>query len=90
MSELIDNHQARRFEWEEDGKLAFTNYRLEANLLSLPHVEAHPDLRGQGTAGRMLNAVFSLARQRGWKVRPICGYAVAYLQRHPEFHDLAE
>ena len=28
------------------------------------------------------------ARARGWKVRPLCSYADAYIRRHPEYNDL--
>ncbi|MEO5715902.1 MAG: GNAT family N-acetyltransferase [Luteolibacter sp.] len=85
---MTDNPTLRRFELIEEGRLAFADYRLDGDLLILPHVEADPALRGKGTAGRLMAAVLELARERGWKVRPICGYAAAFIQRHPEFEDL--
>jgi predicted GNAT family acetyltransferase len=88
MAEITDNTARGRFELEEEGKLAFANYRLEGNVLVLPHVEADPALRGKGAAGRLMAGVLELARARGWKVRPICGYAAAYIERHPESRDL--
>jgi predicted GNAT family acetyltransferase len=88
MGEITDHTARRRFELEEEGKLAFANYRREGEVLILPHVESHPDLRGKGTAGRLMAGVLDLARKRGLKVLPICGYAAAYIQRHPEYHDL--
>jgi predicted GNAT family acetyltransferase len=30
------------------------------------------------------------ARANGWKVVPMCSYAVAYLRRHPEYNDLLQ
>ena len=90
MSAITDNTTRSRFELIEEGKLAFADYRLDGDLLTLPHVEADPALRGKGTAGRLMAGVLELAREYGWKVRPICGYAVAYLERHPEYRDLLE
>ncbi|MES2475903.1 MAG: GNAT family N-acetyltransferase [Verrucomicrobiota bacterium] len=90
MPSLTDNTARSRFEWIEEGKLAFADYRLNNSLLILPHVEADPALRGKGSAGRLMTAVLELARERGWKVRPICGYAVAFMARHEEFQDLLE
>lgn len=90
MNPITDNPSRRRFELIEDGKLAFADYRLEGDLLILPHVEAAPALRGTGAAGRLMDGVLDLARENGWKVRPICGYAAAYLQRHPEHRNLLE
>lgn len=90
MSQITDNTGRSRFELIEEGKLAFADYRLDDGLLIIPHVEADPALRGKGTAGRLMEGVLTLARERGWKVRPICGYAAAYITRHPEHAELRE
>ncbi|MES2922843.1 MAG: GNAT family N-acetyltransferase [Verrucomicrobiota bacterium] len=90
MPTITDNTARSRFELEEEGKLAFADYRLVGDLLILPHVEADPALRGKGAAGRLMEGVLEKAREQGWKVRPICGYAAAYIARHPEFHELRE
>ncbi|MES2658763.1 MAG: GNAT family N-acetyltransferase [Verrucomicrobiota bacterium] len=90
MATITDNTAQGRFELVEEGKLAFADYRLDGNLLILPHVEADPALRGKGAAGRLMAGVLELAKEKGWKVRPICGYAAAYLVRHPEYRDLRE
>lgn len=90
MARITDNTVRSRFELEEEGKLAFADYRLEGDVLILPHVEADPALRGKGSAGRLMEGVLGLARQRGWKVRPICGYAAAYIDRHPDYRDMLE
>jgi uncharacterized protein len=90
MSTITDNSARSRFELVEEGKLAFADYRLEGRVLTLPHVEADPALRGKGTAGRLMAGVLELARERGWKVRPVCGYAAAYIERHPDHAGLLE
>lgn len=88
MNPVTDNTARQRFELVEDGKLAFSEYRRQDDLLILPHVEADPALRGKGTAGRLMQGTMEIVRERKLKVRPVCGYAVAWLQRHPEFGDL--
>lgn len=88
MTRITDNAARQRFELIEDGLLAFADYTRQGDVLILPHVEADPALRGRGTAGRLMAGVLELARQRGLKVTPVCGYAVAWLRRHPEYHDL--
>jgi len=87
---VTDNESRQRFELIEEGKLAFADYRLQGGVLVLPHVEADPALRGRGAAGRLMEGVMEIARQRGVKVRPVCSYAVAWLERHPEHGDLRE
>ncbi len=88
MSDVIDNPALNRFELEEQGQTAFADYRRQGDVLVIPHVEAPPALRGAGTAGRLMEGLLTLARQRGDKIRPVCGYAVAYLRRHKQWQDL--
>ena len=88
MTDVTDNTARRRFELEEEGKLAFADYRLRDGTLVIPHVEADPALRGKGTAGRLMEGVLDHARREGLKVSPLCGYAAAYMRRHKQFADL--
>ena len=87
---VTDNTERQRFERIEEGKLAFADYRIRDDVMIVPHVEADPALRGRGAAGRLMDGVLAEARRRGLKVRPVCGYASAYVRRHPEYHDLLE
>ena len=86
--EVRDNQELGRFELELDQGLAFATYRIEGDRLYLPYVEAAPRLRGTGAAGRLMAGVMSIARKAGLTVVPLCGYARAWVRRHPEHHDL--
>jgi predicted GNAT family acetyltransferase len=88
MSDVIDNTAERRFELLENGRLAFADYRREGGRLVVPHVEAHPELRGTGAAGRLMEGMLAQARAEGLTVVPLCGYAAAYMRRHKQHHDL--
>ncbi|MCW1914951.1 N-acetyltransferase [Luteolibacter sp. GHJ8] len=90
MNPVTDNVARQRFELVEEGKVAFSDYRQHGDVLILPHVEADPALRGRGTAGRLMEGTMQIVRERGLKVQPVCGYAVAWLQRHPEYADAVE
>lgn len=79
--EVIDNTAKSRFELVEKGLLAYADYEIDGNSLVLPHVEAHPDMRGTGAAGRLMQGVLKAADSRGLEIKPICGYAVAYLRK---------
>jgi predicted GNAT family acetyltransferase len=88
MSAVTDHPERQRFELIEDGKLAYADYRVEGDVLVIPYVYADPALRGRGTAGRLMTGVLEVARERGLKVEPICGYAAAFIERHAEYRDL--
>lgn len=83
-----DNDQKQRFEWTEDGLTAFADYRERPGYLSLPHVEAPIAMRGTGAAGRLMAAIVGHARENSLKLRPICPYAVAWFNRHPDAADV--
>jgi len=57
-------------------------------VLAILHVEAPPALRGSGAAGRFMQLLMEHLQQEHQKVLPICGYAVAWIRKHKEFHPL--
>lgn len=88
MNSVTDNQTEHRFELEENGFTAFASYRRDGDSYRIPHVEAPSQLRGQGTAGRLMEGIAALARARGFKVVPTCPYAVAWFRRHPGAADV--
>lgn len=84
MSDVVDNEAARRFELEEGGLTAIADYHLQDDGLYIDYVESPPALRGTGAAGRLMDGVMAVARARGLKVVPVCGYAAAWIKRHPD------
>jgi predicted GNAT family acetyltransferase len=85
---LRDNRAAGRFELDVEGHVAFADYRRQGGRLVIDHVETPIALRGGGVASKVMQGVADQARREGAKVVPICSYAVAWFQRHPEAADL--
>lgn len=77
-----------RFELAVDGQIVFARYSRRGSSLVILHVEAPPALRGTGAAGNLMAGIMETARAEASKVRPLCGYASAWLQRHSQYHDL--
>ncbi len=88
MTTVRDNPVKSRFELEEEGEIAFADYRRSGGALIIPHVEAPAALRGKGTAGRLMSGALDLIREQGLKVVPSCPYAAAFIQRHKGYQDL--
>jgi hypothetical protein len=88
MAELKDDREAGRFEILEAGQTVFADYRLGEGRLIIDHVETPPVLRGGGAAGRLMQAIADHARAEGLGITPLCGYATAWLRRHPEYAGL--
>lgn len=85
---VINNPSESRYELVEDGHMAYADYHVNGKTLSINYVFAPPELRGSGTAGRLMNGLMEDVKAQGLKVRPICGYASSWLKRHSEFSDV--
>ncbi|HRD27685.1 MAG TPA: GNAT family N-acetyltransferase [Caulobacter sp.] len=88
MTHVTDNPAAGRFELIEQGQIAYADYRRSPGRLVIDYVFSPPALRGAGTAGRLMQGVVAAARAENLKITPLCGYAAAWLKRHPETADL--
>lgn len=49
---INDNIAAKRFELDVSGEIVFANYRIDDSTLYINYVEAPPNLRGAGAAGK--------------------------------------
>jgi|TARA_R110002012_G_scaffold280959_5_gene469914 uncharacterized protein len=67
------------------GRLTWT---LRNDARDAEHTVVPPALRGQGIAGRLVEALIEDARSEGFKIIPTCSYVAAQFDRHPEWADL--
>jgi predicted GNAT family acetyltransferase len=88
MDQLHDNTDAGQYELDIDGQTVFARYRREDGVLTILWVEAPAALRGSGAAGRLMKLVAQEARDRSWRVVPVCGYAAAWLRGRKEYREL--
>jgi predicted GNAT family acetyltransferase len=84
-----DNKALSRFELDVEGGLAFANYRLRPGAVIITHTETPRALRGRGIASELVEGALRLIRADGQKVIAGCGFVVDYLEKHPEYADLA-
>lgn len=82
-----DNH---RFTTSIEGKRAELEYDLEDGRMVITHTRVPDEISGRGIAGRLNRAAFEHARASGLRVRPVCSYAAAWAERHPEYRPLLD
>ncbi len=87
---VFDNSDHNRFELVENGLMAFAEYRRHDTRYTITHVEADPQLRGTGAAGRLMEQIVEEARTQSWVIVPRCTYAVAWFKRHPDASDVLD
>jgi predicted GNAT family acetyltransferase len=72
-----------------EGAAAFANYRLTPSAVIITHTETPRALRGRGIASELVQGALQMIRADGLKVIAGCGFVVDYLNKHPEFADMA-
>jgi predicted GNAT family acetyltransferase len=85
-----DNPERHRFEIDLGSDRAIAEYTLPAGKIIFTHTEVPQSLEGQGLGTRLIEAGLASARERHLKVIPICRFFAAYMQKHPETHDLLD
>lgn len=68
----------------EDRSKAYLKYEVEDGVMKLISTYTPPQHRGKGIAKELVEYAISLAEKNGWKIVPICSYAVHYFMKNPE------
>lgn len=76
------------FTLEVEGYTGALDYDLRGTTMTITHTLVPEAIGGRGVAAELTRVALETARANGWKVVPMCSYAVAYLRRHPEYNDL--
>jgi len=79
---------AHRFETRVEDMPCLLEYTLAAGVMTITRTEVPAAVGGRGIAAALVQQALATARAEGWKVVPACSYAAAWMQRHPEHHDL--
>ncbi len=74
---------------DQDGKLlAEILFPSREGKASITRTFVDDSLRGQGIAGKLMEAAVEKLRADDMEVRPICSYAKTWFEKHPEEADL--
>lgn len=88
MISVIHDTDRSRFTATVDGVLCVLDYQLQNGAMAITHTGVPSAVGGRGIAAELTRQALLTARENGWKVRPYCSYADAYIRRHPEYADL--
>ncbi len=67
------------------GRLEFS---FDGNVMSIDHTYAFK--KGIGIGGTLVSAANDYAVSKGLKVKPVCSFASAWYERHPQFGDILD
>ena len=88
MISVIHDTDRSRFTATVDGVLCVLDYQLQDKVMTITHTGVPSQVGGRGIAAELTQQALLTARDNGWKVKPYCSYADAYIRRHPEYADL--
>jgi uncharacterized protein len=89
--EVRDHPAALEYEVTVDGEPAGTlRYTLDGDVVTLVHTEVDPKFEGHGVGAELVKGALEDLRAHGKKVRPVCVFVHAYLERHDEYGDLVQ
>jgi len=86
--EVTRNEAANTFEVRIDGYLSKLDYFQDDKNFVITHVGVYPEFRGQGVAGKIMEAALEYAKQHSLRVVPMCSYAAHYIRENPQYSEL--
>lgn len=63
---------------------------VDADTVDIDHTFVDDSLRGQGVAGKLMEAAARYLRENQKKAVLTCSYAVKWFEKHPEYDDVVK
>ena len=63
-------------------------YRRDETTVTFTHTEVDDAFEGKGVGSTLVRWALDDVRRQGLRVRPLCPFVKAYIERHPEYADL--
>ncbi len=83
--EVVHVKEKGEFYTEVNGHKAYITYTIRDNSLDIRHTCVPKPIGGKGIAAALVKEAYDYAREQGFQCTAGCSYAVAWLQRHPEY-----
>lgn len=87
---VVENAELDRFEaLLPTGEVAgFVTYQRTGSTIALLHTEVFDRYEGQGIGTTLVKGTLDQVAEAGLRLRPVCPFVTAYLERHPEYAEL--
>jgi len=72
------------------GAFAFLQYELRGGKMYIVRTYTPPEFRGRGIATYLTRHAVEWAREQGYKIVPLCSFAVEFFRRNKELQELLD
>ena len=87
--EVRQNETRSRYELVDDGAVVgVADYRLDGDVVVMPHTEIDAGRRGQGLGAVLVQGALDDLRAKDATVVPMCWYVAQFIDEHPDYQDL--
>ena len=86
MIEILENKALYKENNKILGEIDYPN--IDNDTVNITHTYVDESLRGQGIADQMMQQVIKYLKQNNKKVICTCSYALKWLEKHPEYHEV--
>jgi predicted GNAT family acetyltransferase len=84
MNTISHDEASHQFFTNLEGHRAQLDYTVTGDVMNITHTQVPHEIGGRGVAAALMRAALIFARNQNWTVNPLCSYAAAYLNKHPE------
>lgn len=77
-----------KFEIKLGNQVAVLNYHQHGDVITFTHTGVPTEFEGRGVGSQLVHAGMEYAREKGFKVVPMCWFVAGYMDRHPEYQNL--
>ena len=85
---LIDNQEAKQYEFHIDGLVPRIEYIKAQNQIYLTHTEVPTQLEGKGIGAELVKQALEDIEKQGLTLVPLCPFVALYIKRHPDWRKL--
>lgn len=82
------NIGGRVLAFDEEEPVGRLEFSFDGNVMSIDHTYAFK--KGMGIGGVLVSAANDYAISKGLKMKPVCSFASAWYERHPQFGDILD
>lgn len=88
--EVHHNLATSRFEIQVESHIAVLDYNQRGDVITFIHTGVPAELEGRGIGSQLARAGLEYAREKTFKVVPLCSFVAGYIERHPEYQSLLQ